>query len=597
MVVTKSKLDEVLSLLSKETALSVDTETTGLWPHKGDVLFSIIVGSANGIFYFNFEEYEDIAEDQSLNTPECWAKLRTFFISDPFKTWFLHNSKFDLAFLRKEGIEIAGKICDTKTRARLLWNDHMKYSLADCVKRDIGLEKSDAVEKYVKEHKLYEDISHPHHSTKERKVFYHKVPFDIITEYGLIDADITYKLGMHQERLLDQESQSRKYPPLRQVADLEQRLVRPIFEMQWHGVKIDRAYCEKAIEAEGRRAQLATQKFKQLTGRDFLDSNKLFSEVFAGMKVPTTPKGNASFDKDSLTQLQGNPIAESILEYRDAKKQADYFHGFLYYADSQDVIHPDFLADGTSSGRFSSRSPNLQNLSKPDEKDESRFEVRGAFIPRPNTKFYIMDYQAQEYRLLVDLSGAKKKASEILAGADVHAETAKVAGVTRQEAKITVFSTIYGAGVNKIAETLKCTPSRAAAIKSSILDAVPEFRKFIRNTIEHAEIYKKVHSWFGHVYRFPNRNDCYRAPNYVIQGGCAAITKIAIANCHEFLTLYKSRLVLTVHDSIIFEIADGEEHLVPELRKIMIEAYPHKILPMDVSIEVGSKNMSDTEKL
>ena len=868
MIVTRGNFREVMDALFLESHLSADVETTGLFPHKGDVMFSLMIGSKVDTYYFNFNIAEDIPEECELDQPVYWDALKRLFL-DPFKTWYAHNAKFDLGFLRKEGVEVAGKIHDTKTHARLLWNDHMLYSLKDCVKRDIGMEKSDTVENYIKEHKLYEDIQDAHGNKKDRKVHFHRVPFDIITEYGLQDARITFTLGEHQRQLLSQEPPSKRHPPLGQVSELEKRLVRPVLDMQWYGIRIDRSYCERSVRAEEDRAIRAASEFSKLTGREFLDSNKLFSEVFDPTHVPRTLKGNPSFDKNSLEKMGDSPIARTILDYRDAKRQSDYFNSFLYYSDSAGVIHPDFLADGTSSGRFSSRSPNLQNLSKPEESGEDdsgggRPEVRAAFVPREGTRFFILDFRAQEHRLLVDLSGAKEIARQVSSGADVHAETAKKAGVTRHEAKVTLFSCIaegekvltsnglkpietvtredlvwdgvefvshegvvyqglkevidyaglratkchevfteshgkisleeakqrklqvlttefegtprrvpdsydkrilqrqrrsseifsgesallgvfksirylfvqhhgikntdmsmsnwpqvwawslrsctnvakkisrygsalqqsafaelqklwgpwntaqdeqmgisgvepiavlpsgvkvtdcgsyrqqwalrnresssyktvrsdaeyesdttfcrvydilnagprhrftvsgklvsnclYGAGVNKIAETLKCSPAKARDIKDSILNSAPEIKKFLYNTIEEAEIYKKVHSWYGRVFRFPNRSDCYRAPNYVIQGGCADITKIAIVRCYEHISRYKSRMILTVHDSIVFEIVDGEEFLVEELAQIMREAYPYRILPMDVSVEVGEKNMAETEK-
>jgi DNA polymerase I-like protein with 3'-5' exonuclease and polymerase domains len=604
MIVTRTTLPDVLKELSQHEFLSVDTETTGLYPHRGDVLFSFIIASSASVYYFNFDEYDSITDEENLNTTECWAQIKTFFLADPFKTWFLHNAKFDLAFLRKEGVEIAGHFHDTKTTARLLWNDHFKYSLADCVKRDIGAEKSTAVEEYVKEHKLYEDIENPHKNVKERKVFYHRVPFDIISNYGIIDANITFRLGTHQlQKIEDESTTTRKnIARIRSVYDLERRLIRPMFDMEWYGIKIDRTFCEKAIIKEEQNQKEAIDEFKRITGREFIDSNKLFAEVFTGTDVPKTAKGNPSFDKHSLNKLLPNPIAESILGYRSAKNQANYFHGFLYHADRNNCIHPNFLADGTSSGRFSSQSPNLQNLTKPDSDiaaldDEEQYEVRGAFTPRDGFSFYIADYQAQEYRLLVDLAGDADLAAKIIGGVDVHSETAKKAGVTRQQAKTTLFATLYGAGINKLAEQLKCTPPRAKQIRSDILGASPYIAKFLKKTISDAEDYKQAHSWMGRIYRFPDSRDCYRAPNYVIQGGCADITKSAIVNCYEFISAFKSRMVLTVHDSIVFEIAHGEEHILPTLKKIMIEAYPARLLPMDVSIEIGHKNMAETTKI
>jgi DNA polymerase-1 len=595
-VVTRETFHEVLETLSQQTHLAVDTETTGLWPYKSDVLFSIIIAGEPGTFYFNMEAYEDVGDNFVLNESVYWDALRRLFL-DPFKIWFLQNAKFDLAFLAKEGVEIAGKKHDTKTTARLLWNDYQSYSLKDLAKRHLGEEKSDAVERYVAENKLFESVEVPHKNVKERKVFYHCVPFEIISQYGLQDGHITYKLGRWQiEQVIQESSVARKkHRPLSQVYELECRLIRPMFEMERLGVRVDSEYCKNAIAYEESQASTAAHNFFKLTGRTFMDSNKLFSEVFDGVQVPTTAKGNPSFDKDSLRAIIDNPIAQTILAYREAKAQANFFHGFLHHSRNGE-IHTSFLADGTASGRFSSSNPNLQNLTKPDSTGggQGGYEVRGAIVPRPGFIFAIFDYQAQEYRLLLDRAGAHSLIEKVKTGLDVHQATADVAGVTRQQAKSANFATLYGSGNAKLAETLKTDVNTAKRVKDSIFKAAPEIKKFIQNTISEAEDFKKVVNWFGRISRFPDIKFCYRAPNYVIQGGCADITKIAICNVHDYLTDKKSRMVLTVHDSIIVEVHESERFVIPEIKKIMEQAYPHISLPMKVTIEWSDKNLAET---
>lgn len=586
MIVTTENFDQVLEKLKGAKFLSVDVETTGLYPHKDDVLFSIIIATENGPRYFNFEDYND---GSPFLGPRHIESLKSLF-TDPTKTWFAHNAKFDLAFLRKEGVEVLGTIHDTKTVARLLWNDHMKYSLKDCVKRDIGMEKSDVVEKYIMEHGLYEDQTPVHKNTKERKAYYHKVPFPVISEYGLIDGEITYRLGIFQRSLIDSD------PSLKDVYNLECALIKPMLDMEHFGVKIDPDYCRHAIDHEEELQREAMIEFKRLTDRDFIDSNKLFSEVFDLEHIPKTDKGNPSFDKFSLAKIPDSPIAKMIIKYREAKSQANYFHGFLHHADDSNIIHPNFLADGTATGRFSSQNPNLQNLTKPDG---SLTQVRAAFVPRPGFTFYIFDYKAQEYRLLVDQAGATDLAKKIIGGFDAHADTAEKAGVTRHEAKITLFSTIYGSGLENLSQQLGCSEEKAGKIRTSILRASPEISAYLSSTVNSARISKTARTWLGRQFQFPSHRLCYRAPNYKIQGGSADITKTAILLCDGFLigAAVESRMVLTVHDSIVLEIAHGEEWILPILKEIMIKAYPYKILPMDVSVERGIRNMAETEKV
>lgn len=597
-IVNKSNYKEVIELLSQEQFLVADVETTNLTPYRDNgVMFAMVIACEKGCYYFHFDEGEDVPEDVCLDIPEVWEALRKLF-SDPTKTIGAHHATFDLGFLHKEKIFVAGKIHDSKTCARLIWNQHFSFSLKDVCKRDIGLDKSSAVEEYIKEHKLYTDVESPHKNTKERKLHFDKVPFDIISQYTLTDGEITYKLMKHQMQMLTQMDTCRRKstPPIKQVYDLECALVPAVFEMERVGIKVDHKYCLAAIDYEELQASKAVLEFRKLTGRDFIDSNKLFGEVLVGVEVPLTPKGKPSYDKASLAMIKDNPIAECILSYREAKKQVDYFHSFIHYSDKDHVVHPNLTRDGTVTGRFSSSHPNFQNQTR-TEKGGDGYEVRGALIPRDGFSFYSLDYSQQELRLMLDLAGAVSLCGKIKAGEDPHQATADLVKISRQEAKTLNFALIYSAGPNRIAEMLKITPAHAKDLRTAYFKNIPEVQKFIAKTTSDAEDYKEVRDWYGRIFRFPDRNDCYRACNHKIQGGSASICKIAIVNCFEFLKNYKSRMVLTIHDSILAEIAFGEEHILPTLKKLMIDAYPYKLLPMDVSVEYAPKNMSLTEKV
>jgi DNA polymerase-1 len=247
------------------------------------------------------------------------------------------------------------------------------------------------------------------------------------------------------------------------------------------------------------------------------------------------------------------------------------------------------------SGRFSSSNPNFQNITRTGGNGEGGFEIKGALVPRDGFTFYNFDFAAQELRLMLDLAGAAELCEKIKAGQDPHQATADMVGISRQSAKTLNFALIYSAGPARIAEMLGIGVDAAKKLRAEYFHALPEVQKFIRSTIHEAEDYKCVRTWFGRVLRFPSRDECYRAPNHRIQGGSSDIVKLAIVACYAFLVGKKSRMILTVHDSIIFEIAHGEEWILLRLKELMIAAYPHRILPMDVSIERAASNMAETE--
>jgi DNA polymerase-1 len=142
---------------------------------------------------------------------------------------------------------------------------------------------------------------------------------------------------------------------------------------------------------------------------------------------------------------------------------------------------------------------------------------------------------------------------------------------------------------------LGVSTSEAANLKKNYFSAIPSIAKFLRRTINYAEDHKRIVNWMGRISRFPLSSMCYKAPNYLIQGSCADITKTALVNCATFLKDKKSRIILTVHDSIVFEIHQSEIDLVEQLKKIMISAYPSKHISLTVSVDYSTKNLAETD--
>jgi len=192
------------------------------------------------------------------------------------------------------------------------------------------------------------------------------------------------------------------------------------------------------------------------------------------------------------------------------------------------------------------------------------------------------------------LVGRKTKLiDEVLSGKDVHQATADIAGITRKEAKTTNFLTLYGGGLNKLMEGLQCSEAKAKQIQHRIYKSAPEIWRFIGKTIEDVERRGWVYNWYGRRYAFPNRRFSYRAPNYLIQGGCADVVKIAMNHIHEYLRTYKSNMVMQIHDEIVIECHEDECDLMPQVKSIMEEVYPYKYLPLTCGIEWSDKSLAD----
>ncbi len=613
-VVGRSTFDGVVDLLAASPRLSVDTETTGLRPYHGDRLFSIIIGYGAGErtegFYFNFQPYEGLAAEWVLGVNHLRRLAKLF--SDPSKLWYAHNAKFDLAMLANEGIFVEGTVHCTRALARVEYNEYLTYSLDACAAR-IGLQKDDTVERYIDENGLLAKVEIPGKRKGRTDKFYHRVPFDIIAPYGQRDAEITYCLGRHQEEAIEKivaEAPCGTLPPLQNIVRNERRLTATTFRLERVGLLIDRPYCVRAAQYEADRAERAVASFKRATGRDFKASSKLFEEVFSSERErwEYTEKGNPSFEGDILKKFE-NPAAKLILEYRDAKSKTDFYNGFLYHADANGIVHPNLSPDGAATGRYSSSEPNFQNLTSEEDEETlgQEFVVRRAIIPRPGYVFIMPDFDQMEYRMMLDyaaamVGGVTPLIQKVLGGHDVHEATRLTVAeygvnITRGLAKNGNFAVLYGSGLDTLAATIKGTREAARQLKDAIFKGSPEMQMFIREVMKTAEKRRYIINWAGRRSYFPDKNFAYKAPNYLIQGGCADVVKFAMNRVDEYLLEKKSRMILTVHDELPIEVHESELAEVPKrVKEIMESIYPSKYLPLTAGMEWSNKSLADKVK-
>jgi DNA polymerase-1 len=258
------------------------------------------------------------------------------------------------------------------------------------------------------------------------------------------------------------------------------------------------------------------------------------------------------------------------------------------------VVRTSLDQAGTKTGRFSSSSPNLQQLTKTDD---SPFPVRGAFVPRPGYFFAMLDYEQQEFRLLLDYAGAftrrRSLIDAVLGGLDVHQATADAAGVSRHEAKTVNFSVIYGVGLDLLAARLKKSRREAQGIKAALFEAAPEIQVFMTQAQNIAAKRGYIVTWHGRRWHCPDSRFAYRATNAVIQGGCADVGKVAMNEVERHLARRKSRLVMMVHDELILEVHESEPEVVEECRAIMQRVYPHKFLPLTVGADFSRRSLAE----
>lgn len=647
MLVTRTNFDDILKGLSGVKTKALDTETYGLYPYHGDRLFSIIIATAKTEYYFNWNTYDGkLPEDMVLQPKHLGAF--NFLLSDDKALWYLHDAKYDRSILRGDGLKILGDCHCTKTQGRVQYNELNSYTLEDLGEK-IGHKKDDSVEKYIKAHNLYSKREINGIPTPKRNKRFDLVPFEIMYKYGCQDARVTYELGEHQTEAIEKRARSmpQNRPTLRDVMINERKLDEVLHEMETVGVRVDLKYCQDAMDYYQGIMDGSESKFEELTGKKFVLSSKNLEGVFEDEKEKwkRTPTGQMQIGEDAL-RLLNHPAAKVIIDYKKALASINFYKNFLFFADNNGDVHTTYNSGGTrTGGRLSSSSPNLQNLKKDKTKEdiEGLFRVRRAITPRPGYFFAMIDADQIEYRLMSDYANCKALNHKIVnEGLDVHTATAQLADIERDPAKTVNFLTLYGGGVPLLAISLyetigsedqiktiyydmqgwqkiiykdkklskafqSVTPAirkhneplllKAKHIQDTIFAAAPELKDFIAGVKETAKTRGFIFNWYGRIAYFPKKFLSYKAPNTLIQGGAGEVIKVGMVDLFDqVLRDFKSRLVMNVHDELVFEIDYAEEHIIPMIVKVLEAVYPHKHVPLTFGVDASTKNLADKEK-
>lgn len=613
MIVTRGLFDKALENFLLEPALAGDTETFGLRPYHGDKLFSLILACEKGPLYFNFFPYPGLAPEFVLSKHEHLKKLRDLF-ADRARTWFFHNAPYDMHILGQDGIEIEGTVHCTMAGARVEHSDEFTKRLdLNTVAARIGQQKDDTLKAWLDTNKCYTDVQLGNRKELERYYHYEKAPFEMIVPYAEQDTTVCWKLGHHQLSSITKQDETS--PPGRTVYRVltnERRLTKTVFRMERVGVRCDIPYCKRASAYEDDRQLKAKAAFRKETGKDYMASPVLFATIFEGEKKKWkyTEKGNPSFESDNLLLLD-NPAAKIILDIRDAKSKSDFYAGFLYFADANGDVHPNFKPGGTVHGRFSSSGPNFQNLTSEEDEAElaGEFVVRRALIPRPGFIFIMPDFDQMEYRFMLEMACRLLKRETPLVSSikndklDVHAAIVKLVGemggykINRKEAKIANFLTLYGGGPGALAAQLKSTLQVAHQVRGAIFQAAPEIKTYIDEISGVGRQRGFIINWLGRRCYFPYSGLARKAPNYHISGGCADIVKVAMNDIDEHLLGHQSRMVMTIHDELPIEVHEREIASVPRaVHQLMEAVYKSQYLPITAGMEYSTKSLGDKVK-
>lgn len=592
-ILTELDFDALLTELGKAPAFAIDLETTSLNPLEAE-----IVGIS-----FSFQEHEACYlpvghryDDAPCQLPrdQVLEKLAPL-LADPSRHKIGQNIKYDYQVLRRSDIEMDG-----------IWFDTMVASyLLNPVRSGHGLD-SLAVE-YL-DHKMisYEEVA----GKGKEQVCFSMVPVERASLYSCEDSDATFLLhGMFLPRLGESGLE-------RLFFELEMPLVKILAEMELEGVKLDLA--RLAELSEGFAAQLAEleKRIFDLAGLRFnINSPKQLGEVlFERLQLPAAKKTKTgwSTDMDVLNRLaQDHELPALVLQYRSISKlKSTYTDSLPRLVDpATGRIHTSYNQAVTNTGRLSSSEPNLQNI--PVRTEEGR-KIRHAFIAEEGSLLLSADYSQIELRVLAHLSGDRVFCDAFARDEDIHTRTASevfdimpglVTPEMRRQAKTINFGVIYGQGAFSLARELGVSTRIAKEFIDNYFARHSGAREFLDACVRNAERDGYVTTLMGrrlpipdirssnaNIRAFAQRN----AINYPIQGSAADIIKQAMVRIWNRLRRagMKSRLIMQVHDELVFEVPE-EERLEMEMlvSHEMEQAVPLQV-PLKVDVNCG-KNWSE----
>lgn len=588
-VTTQAQLDDVVARIKKAGRLSLDLETTSLSALDAEIVgFAVAWAEGDAAYIPVGHTYEGVPAQLDIETVEAALKP---LIEDPDFPICGQNTKYEWQVLgRSRGIQLRGVWCDTMLAAFLLDPGRRQFGLDELALDILG-------------HKMisFKEVT----GTKGTEAHFAYVDLDTATQYAAEDADIALRLA---DDLMPKLSETEL---AKLNAEIELPLVPIIGQMELWGVRIDPDKLrEQSKRFEARMASL-TEEIHQLAGEPFnIDSPKQLQEVlFEKLALPTQKKTQTGFSTDAfvLQELSAlHPLPGKVLEYRHLSKLKGTYLDTL-----PDLVHPvtgrvhtSFRQTGAATGRFASADPNLQNI--PVRTPEGR-EIREAFIAADGHKLLSADYSQIELRLLAHYSGDEGLIQSFRDGADVHRRTAAqifevsedaVTPDQRRTAKSINFGLMYGMSAFRLANELQIEQADARAIMKRYFKRYGRVKHYFDEAIETARETKQTTTLFGRTRLLAHintrgfnlrRQQERLAMNTPIQGSAADILKLAMIAVDRRMRDegLQSRMLLTVHDELVFEVPEAEVEVMPALVKAEMEGVVELSVPLIVEFGIG----------
>ncbi len=572
---TPESLQALTDELRKAGTFALDTETTALNPRRAK-----LVGIA-----FSTRPHTGWWVPA---TPEALDALRPI-LADPTLSKIGHNLKFDLAVLIENNCPVHGTCLDTLI-AHSLIDPSQRHNLDSLAENLLGYAPI-RFDELIPGQKKGDEID------------YSGVDPQALADYAIEDADIALQLWQHLQPQIESNGLTRVFE------EIETPLLPVLVDIERQGIALSTETLAQTGSELETHIETLREAVYEAAGRPFnLNSPKQLGEIlFDELKLVDKPKktrtGQYATNEQVLTTLANtHPIVAQILEYRQLSKLKSTYVDALPNAVDPDTnrVHTHFGQTQTATGRLSSNDPNLQNI--PVRSPRGR-EIRKAFIPRNGWQLLAADYSQIELRILAALSQDPGLLEAFRTGQDIHTATAarlfdvppdQVQRDQRSTAKMVNFGIPYGISAFGLAQRLgNVSRTEAQEIIDNYFAQFPGIPGYIQSRVEQAREKGYVETLCGRRRTLPDidskngsiRNAAERnAINMPIQGTAADMIKLAMIRIHRELQENKlqSRMLLQVHDELLFETAPGEENT---LRQILTDAMT-QALPLDCPLEV-----------
>lgn len=570
--------------LMAQKAVCFDTETTSLNELEAE-LVGMSFSYRNGLAYYIplSEKREEVLETLEIFKP-------FFEKEDVLK--IAHNLKFDLKVLHQYGVEIKGNLFDTMIAHYLLNPDgrHGMDYLSEMYLDYKPVSIETLIGKKGKNQGTFRDV-------------------DILeaTEYAAEDADITFQLyELFAPQLKKENLEDLFYK-------IEMPLMKVLAKMELAGISLDENWLkQESKDLENDLRNLEKEIF-ELSGEEFnMNSPRqlgeiLFEKMKLDPKAKKTKTGQYATSEDVLQKLANkHEIIKHILEYRTYQKlKSTYVDALPSQIDKTDNrVHTNFSQTTAATGRLASVNPNLQNIPIRTLRGQ---QIRGAFVSGEGKKIISADYSQIELRLIAEISGEENMIKAFQNGEDIHASTAaklfgipldEVTKTQRSQAKTVNFGIIYGQGAFALAEQTGLSRTEAKQLIDSYYETYPKLKIWMAEQVQKARELGYVETLFNRKRHLKDINSANfvvkahaerNAVNAPIQGSAADIIKIAMINIDKVFEKekLKTKMLLQVHDELVFEAPAEEVEVAKYLIKTEMESAVETQVPLLVEVGVG----------